>query len=88
MRLARDLRILLPFAAVIASWWAIKDGLNVSNQLLASPPQVWSGFIWLTTHGIIAEYARIFPARPTFAINCINGCITTWINSSVFVPSD
>ena len=68
------LRILIPFALVIAVWWAIKDGLGVSDTLLASPPRVWTGFVYLVTHGILAEYASTslqmigFAALISFAI--------------------
>ena len=57
VRLLRDLRVLLPFAALIAVWWGIKEGIGVSDKLLAAPPQVWAAFVHLTTHGILAEYA-------------------------------
>ena len=74
MRLARDLRILLPFVALIAIWWGIKDGAGVSDRLLAAPPAVWSAFVWLVTHGVLAEYASTslrmigFAALLSFAI--------------------
>ena len=57
MRVMREFRILLPFAMLIALWWAIKDGLSVSDSLLADPPHVWTSFVWLVTHGVLAEYA-------------------------------
>ena len=56
-RALRELRILVPFLALIALWWGIKDGLGVSDTLLASPPRVWDAFVWLVTHGVLAEYA-------------------------------
>ncbi len=56
-RAFRELRILIPFAAAIALWWGIKDGIGVSNTLLASPAQVWTAFVYLATHGVLAEYA-------------------------------
>jgi taurine transport system permease protein len=57
IRPLRELRILLPFAVLIALWWAIKDGAGISDQLLASPPRVWDAFVYLITHGVLAEYA-------------------------------
>lgn len=56
-RAVRELRILIPFAVLIAVWWGIKDGIGVSDKLLAAPPAVWSAFVWLITHGVLAEYA-------------------------------
>ena len=73
-RSLRALRILIPFAVAIALWWGIKDGAGVSNTLLASPPQVWTAFIYLATHGVLAEYASTslqmigFAAAISFAI--------------------
>ena len=55
--MVRPLRPVLPFLGLIALWWAIKDGLDVSDRLLASPPAAWAGFVHLATHGILAEYA-------------------------------
>ncbi len=70
----RDTRILLPFVGLIAAWWALKVGLDVSDQLLVSPPRVWDGFVYLVTHGILAEYCSTslqiigFAALISFAI--------------------
>jgi len=57
IRATRDLRVLLPFILLIAVWWGIKAGADVSDRLLVSPPAVWSSFSYLVTHGILAEYA-------------------------------
>ena len=57
MRLLRELRILLPFIVLIALWWAIKVGAQVSDTMLVAPPAVWDAFVHLVTHGILAEYA-------------------------------
>ena len=57
IRATRDLRVLLPFILLIAVWWGIKAGADVSDRLLVSPPAVWSSFAYLVTHGILAEYA-------------------------------
>ena len=56
-RALREFRILLPFAVLIALWWAIKDGGGVSDRLLVAPPPVWNGFVTLVAHGVLAEYA-------------------------------
>lgn len=50
-------RVLLPFAVLVALWWAIKTGLEVPDTLLAMPPAVWDSFVLLVTHGILADYA-------------------------------
>ena len=50
------LRVLLPFGLLIAFWWAIKSGFDISDKLLVAPPQVWSSFRVLIGHGILAEY--------------------------------
>ena len=51
------LRVLLPFAAVVAVWWALKDGSGLDDKILASPPQVAAAAWGLVAHGILAEYA-------------------------------
>lgn len=51
------LSVLLPFAAVIAVWWAIKDGAGLDDRILASPPQAAAAAWTLVTRGILAEYA-------------------------------
>lgn len=51
------LRVLLPFAALVAVWWAIKAGGGLDDRILASPPQVAVAAWGLVTHGILAEYA-------------------------------
>jgi taurine transport system permease protein len=56
-RYLRDLRVLLPFAVLIAIWWGLKSSLDISDKLLVAPPKVWSSFVTLVTHGILAEYA-------------------------------
>jgi taurine transport system permease protein len=53
----RGFRILLPFAALIAVWWAIYASAEFSPQVLVSPLAVWSAFLHLVTHGVMAEYA-------------------------------
>lgn len=52
----RDLRVLLPFMLLIAVWWAIKSGLDISDKLVVAPPQVWMSFTVLVARGILAEY--------------------------------
>jgi len=51
------LRILLPFAVLVAVWWAIKAGGDFPDNLLVSPLQAWNAFVLLVSHGVIAEYA-------------------------------
>ncbi len=51
------LSVLLPFAVVIAIWWAIKAGGGLDDRVLASPVQVAQAGWTLVTHGILAEYA-------------------------------
>ena len=57
IRHLRDLRVLLPFAVLIAIWWGLKEGFGISDKLLVAPPLVWSAFGTLITRGILAEYA-------------------------------
>jgi taurine transport system permease protein len=57
MRVLSPLRVLLPFAGLVAVWWAIKAGADVSDRLLVGPPAVWASFVYLVSHGILAEYA-------------------------------
>ena len=56
-RQLRGLKILLPFAALIAVWWAIYASADFSPQVLVSPLAVWRAFIRLVTYGVMAEYA-------------------------------
>ena len=51
------LKILLPFAVLVAIWWAIKVGADLSDQVLVTPLAVWNAFVHLVTHGVMAEYA-------------------------------
>jgi len=53
----RSLRILLPFVALVAVWWAIYSSAEFSPQVLVSPLAVWRAFVHLVTHGVMAEYA-------------------------------
>ena len=53
----RDLKIVLPFVLLVAVWWAIKAGGDISDSLLVSPLQAWVAFVHLTSHGVLAEYA-------------------------------
>ena len=58
--LRRPLRqgwVLLPFACVIAIWWAAKLGWGLGDKILASPPQVATAAYNLAIHGILADYA-------------------------------
>jgi taurine transport system permease protein len=51
------MRVLVPFVVLVAVWWGIKVGAAVPDQLLVAPPAVWASFVYLVTHGILAEYA-------------------------------
>ena len=53
----RGLKILLPFVALIAVWWAIYASADFSPQVLVSPLAVWRAFTRLVTYGVMAEYA-------------------------------
>jgi taurine transport system permease protein len=57
MKLLAPLRVLMPFAVLVAIWWGIKSGAQVPDKLLVAPPAVWASFVYLVTHGILAEYA-------------------------------
>jgi taurine transport system permease protein len=57
VRAFAPLRVLLPFAVLVAAWWGLKVEGNVPDTLLVAPPAVWGSFIYLITHGILAEYA-------------------------------
>jgi len=56
-RRLRHLKILLPFVALLAVWWAIYLSLDFSPQVLVSPLAVWHAFVHLVSHGVMAEYA-------------------------------
>ena len=45
----RGLKILLPFAALVAVWWAIYASGDFSPQVLVSPLAVWRAFVHLVT---------------------------------------
>jgi taurine transport system permease protein len=51
------LKILVPFAFLIAIWWAIKASGNYPENVLVSPLTAWRTFVYLVTHGVMAEYA-------------------------------
>jgi taurine transport system permease protein len=51
------MRVLVPFIVLVAVWWGIKVFAGVPDQLLVAPPAVWASFVYLVTHGILAEYA-------------------------------
>jgi taurine transport system permease protein len=57
MKPLAPLRVLMPFAVLVAIWWGIKSGAEVPDKLLVAPPAVWASFVYLVTHGILAEYA-------------------------------
>jgi ABC-type nitrate/sulfonate/bicarbonate transport system permease component len=53
----RGVKILLPFAVLVAIWWAIKASGDFPDNVLVSPLQAWHAFVHLTTYGVLAEYA-------------------------------
>jgi taurine transport system permease protein len=53
----RGFRILLPFALLIAIWWAVYASGDFPENVLVSPLAAWNAFVHLTTHGVLAEYA-------------------------------
>ena len=55
------LKILLPFAFLIAIWWAIKASGDFPENVLVSPLTAWRTFVYLVTHGVMAEYASDQP---------------------------
>jgi taurine transport system permease protein len=50
-------KILLPFALLIAIWWAIYAAGNFPDNVLVSPLAAWRAFVHLVAHGVMAEYA-------------------------------
>ena len=53
----RGLKILLPFAFLVAIWWAVEAAGDFPQNLLVSPLQAWRAFVHLVSHGVMAEYA-------------------------------
>jgi len=56
-RMFGGFKILLPFAVLIAIWWIIQAVGNFPPNVLVSPAAVWRAFVYLVTHGVMAEYA-------------------------------
>jgi NitT/TauT family transport system permease protein/taurine transport system permease protein len=52
-----SLKILLPFGLLVVIWWAIKQSGDIPDNVLVSPLAVWRAFVYLVTHGVMAEYA-------------------------------
>src|SRR5262245_21457993 len=52
-----NLKVLLPFALLVAVWWAIHATGDFVPNVLVSPLAVWRAFVHLVTHGVLAEYA-------------------------------
>jgi taurine transport system permease protein len=52
-----NLKILLPFALLVLVWWAVKASGDFSENVLVSPAAAWRAFVYLVTHGVMAEYA-------------------------------
>jgi NitT/TauT family transport system permease protein/taurine transport system permease protein len=57
-RSLRPFKILLPFALLVAVWWAIQASGDFADDVLVSPLRVWNAFVYLVSHGVMAEYAR------------------------------
>jgi len=53
----RGLKILLPYAFLVAVWWAVQAAGDFPQNLLVSPLQAWRAFVHLVSHGVMAEYA-------------------------------
>src|SRR5918911_786975 len=53
----RGLKILAPFAALVALWSGIKAGGDFPDRVLVSPAQVWQAGLDLVSRGILADYA-------------------------------
>jgi taurine transport system permease protein len=56
-RALTSLRILLPFALLVLVWWAVKASGDFPENVLVSPAAAWRAFVYLVTHGVMAEYA-------------------------------
>jgi len=56
-RFAAKFKILLPFAALVAVWWAVKATGEFPDRLLVSPARVAAAFVELVSRGVLAEYA-------------------------------
>jgi NitT/TauT family transport system permease protein/taurine transport system permease protein len=56
-RALTSLKILLPFGLLVLIWWAIKQSGDIPDNVLVSPLAVWRAFVYLVTHGVMAEYA-------------------------------
>jgi NitT/TauT family transport system permease protein/taurine transport system permease protein len=56
-RSLQSLKILLPFAVLVAIWWGIWASGEFPENVLVSPLKTWDAFVHLTTHGVLAEYA-------------------------------
>jgi taurine transport system permease protein len=51
------LKVLVPFAALVAVWWAIKVGAGLSDEVLVSPTTAFSSFVRLIDIGVLVDYA-------------------------------
>ncbi len=57
LRTLAGFKVLIPFAALVAVWWAIKIGAGISDEVLVSPAAAFAAFIRLLTTGVLSEYA-------------------------------
>lgn len=51
------LKILLPFALLIAIWWTVHAVGDFPDNVLVSPAAAWRAFVHLVRYGVMAEYA-------------------------------
>jgi taurine transport system permease protein len=56
-RALTSLKILLPFALLVLVWWTVKASGDLPENVLVSPAAAWRVFVYLVTHGVMAEYA-------------------------------
>jgi ABC-type nitrate/sulfonate/bicarbonate transport system permease component len=59
LRPLSGLKVLLPFAALVAVWWVVKIAGDISDEVLVSPATAFAAFVRLVDTGVIAEYASV-----------------------------
>lgn len=57
LRLPPSLKLLAPFAVLVAIWWAIKIFYALPDRVLVSPAGVWEALDTLIAHGVLIDYA-------------------------------
>jgi len=53
-----NVKILIPFAALVVIWSAIQAVGHFPERVLVSPSRVWDTMLLLFSHGILVEYIR------------------------------